>query len=91
MTLRKALGDGASEWIETIPKHGYRFAAEVSLSSPAPWPADASAASAAARVRIAELSRCTPAIRLNAHSAAQSSSKLFLFIVITQFARSLEI
>ena len=28
-TLRKALGDGASEWIETIPKHGYRFTADV--------------------------------------------------------------
>ncbi len=24
--LRKALGDGASHWIETIPKHGYRLA-----------------------------------------------------------------
>ena len=28
-TLRKALGDGASAWIETVPKHGYRFAADV--------------------------------------------------------------
>ncbi len=28
-TLRKALGDGGSTWIETIPKHGYRFAADV--------------------------------------------------------------
>ena len=28
-TLRKALGDGASEWLETIPKHGYRFRADV--------------------------------------------------------------
>jgi DNA-binding winged helix-turn-helix (wHTH) protein len=24
-TLRKALGEQASEWIETVPKHGYRF------------------------------------------------------------------
>jgi Tol biopolymer transport system component/DNA-binding winged helix-turn-helix (wHTH) protein len=31
-TLRKALGDGAAEWIETVPKHGYRFAAEVTAS-----------------------------------------------------------
>ena len=27
--LRKALGDGASQWVETIPKHGYRFAGDV--------------------------------------------------------------
>ena len=27
--LRKALGDGASGWIETVPKHGYRSAADV--------------------------------------------------------------
>ena len=28
-TLRKALGDEADEWIETVPKHGYRFAAPI--------------------------------------------------------------
>ncbi len=28
-TLRKALGDGGSRWIETLPKHGYRFSADV--------------------------------------------------------------
>jgi DNA-binding winged helix-turn-helix (wHTH) protein len=27
--LRKGLGDGASHWIETIPKHGYRFSGDV--------------------------------------------------------------
>src|SRR5690349_795037 len=27
--LRKALGKEADEWIETVPKHGYRFAATV--------------------------------------------------------------
>src|SRR5215472_3975857 len=27
--LRKALGNGASEWIETVPKYGYRFTATV--------------------------------------------------------------
>jgi DNA-binding winged helix-turn-helix (wHTH) protein len=26
--LRKALGDEGTEWIETVPKHGYRFKAE---------------------------------------------------------------
>lgn len=35
-TLRKALGDGASEWIETVPKHGYRFAADVVTTPFAP-------------------------------------------------------
>ena len=39
-TLRKALGDGASEWIETVPKHGYRFAGDVVASlMAAPMPA----------------------------------------------------
>ena len=28
-TLRKALGENGAEWIETVPKHGYRFAADV--------------------------------------------------------------
>ena len=28
-TLRKALGDESEGWIETLPKHGYRFAATV--------------------------------------------------------------
>jgi DNA-binding winged helix-turn-helix (wHTH) protein len=31
-TLRKALGDGADQWIETLPKHGYRFTPEVNGS-----------------------------------------------------------
>ncbi|MBM3769419.1 MAG: transcriptional regulator, partial [Acidobacteria bacterium] len=28
-TLRKALGERGAEWIVTVPKHGYRFVAEV--------------------------------------------------------------
>jgi Tol biopolymer transport system component/DNA-binding winged helix-turn-helix (wHTH) protein len=28
-TLRKALGEDGSKWIETVPKHGYRFSAPV--------------------------------------------------------------
>jgi hypothetical protein len=28
-TLRKALGDEGAQWIETVPKHGYRFALDV--------------------------------------------------------------
>lgn len=48
-TLRKALGDGASAWIETVPKHGYRFAADVVANPiapeiPAPEPANVAAA-----------------------------------------------
>jgi hypothetical protein len=36
-TLRKTLGDGADQWIETVPKLGYRFTPEVSaISSHAP-------------------------------------------------------
>ncbi|AMY08471.1 respiratory response protein A [Luteitalea pratensis] len=33
-TLRKALGDGAAHWIETVPKHGYRFAADIQTVAP---------------------------------------------------------
>jgi Tol biopolymer transport system component/DNA-binding winged helix-turn-helix (wHTH) protein len=35
-TLRKALGGEASAWIETIPKHGYRFSVEVRARVPVP-------------------------------------------------------
>ena len=47
--LRKALGNGALQWIETVPKHGYRFTADVvRVSEPngtlAPTPAVPSAA-----------------------------------------------
>lgn len=29
-TVRRALGEAGAEWIETVPKHGYRFTAPVS-------------------------------------------------------------
>lgn len=32
--LRKALGESGSQWIETVPKHGYRFAGEVKSVAP---------------------------------------------------------
>ena len=35
--LRKALG-GDAEWIETIPKHGYRFSADVRAASASNMP-----------------------------------------------------
>jgi Tol biopolymer transport system component/DNA-binding winged helix-turn-helix (wHTH) protein len=41
--IRKALGAG--EWVETIPKRGYRFAAPVQIeANPAPLPANGTAA-----------------------------------------------
>lgn len=33
-SLRKALGEAGIEWIETVPKHGYRFLAEVKGPGP---------------------------------------------------------
>jgi DNA-binding winged helix-turn-helix (wHTH) protein len=33
-TVRKALGDEGSKWIETVPKHGYRFSAAVRETRP---------------------------------------------------------
>lgn len=38
-TLRKALGEDGSKWIETVPKHGYRFSAPVSEVRPEENPA----------------------------------------------------
>jgi DNA-binding winged helix-turn-helix (wHTH) protein len=34
--LRKALGEQGARWVETVPKHGYRFAAEVRAPSAEP-------------------------------------------------------
>ena len=34
-TLRKALGEEGAQWIETVPKHGYRFTAAVQEVAPA--------------------------------------------------------
>ena len=33
-TVRKALGEDGSKWIETVPKHGYRFSAPVREARP---------------------------------------------------------
>jgi Tol biopolymer transport system component len=33
-TLRKALGEDGTAWIETVPKHGYRFKAPVEVPAP---------------------------------------------------------
>ena len=41
-TLRKALGENASLWIETVPKHGYRFKAPVERLTSTNLPNDAS-------------------------------------------------
>src|SRR4051794_31784310 len=38
-TLRKALGEEGTPWIETVPKHGYRFTAAVT-DVPLPAPPD---------------------------------------------------
>ena len=32
--LRKALGDDGARWVETVPKHGYRFSADVRTTVP---------------------------------------------------------
>ncbi len=43
-TLRKALGEEAAGWVETVPRVGYRFTAPVELFSPGPEPSVAPAA-----------------------------------------------
>jgi Tol biopolymer transport system component len=40
-TLRKALGEDGASWIQTLPKHGYRFAADVKAIPMAEGPASA--------------------------------------------------
>jgi DNA-binding winged helix-turn-helix (wHTH) protein len=53
-TLRKVLGEEGIDWIETIPKHGYRFAVPVSRPAEArePRPGEASQVPAIRSVRI---------------------------------------
>ena len=36
--LRKALDDESGQYIETIPRRGYRFAAEAPMQGPGRWP-----------------------------------------------------
>jgi Tol biopolymer transport system component/DNA-binding winged helix-turn-helix (wHTH) protein len=51
-TVRKALGEDGAQWIETVPKHGYRFAVPVREVRPdAPAAIDASPAAGKPRVR----------------------------------------
>src|SRR5882724_11429953 len=40
--LRKALGEDGTEWIETVPKHGYRFTAVVTKVASDGAPSDGS-------------------------------------------------
>jgi Tol biopolymer transport system component/DNA-binding winged helix-turn-helix (wHTH) protein len=35
-TLRKALGPEGSKWVETVPRHGYRFRAPAAIGAPPP-------------------------------------------------------
>ncbi|HXW06908.1 MAG TPA: winged helix-turn-helix domain-containing protein, partial [Vicinamibacterales bacterium] len=52
-TLRKALGEAGTGWIETVPKHGYRFTAPVREVRPEEKPdREAHAIPPAARVRL---------------------------------------
>ena len=82
-TLRKALGDGASEWIETIPKHGYRFGAEVSTNSPpAPWPADASSINSAVDLPVSAVSTVRHAMVVERHRRAVAVA-LAAFIIVS--------
>lgn len=37
-SLRKALGEEGARWVETVPKHGYRFTAEVTTKASAAQP-----------------------------------------------------
>jgi Tol biopolymer transport system component/DNA-binding winged helix-turn-helix (wHTH) protein len=46
-TLRKALGEDGPRWIETVPKHGYRFTARVREAPPEPSPITAGEAAPA--------------------------------------------
>jgi Tol biopolymer transport system component/DNA-binding winged helix-turn-helix (wHTH) protein len=56
-TLRKAIGEDGSKWIETVPKHGYRFSAPVRElprgDDPAAAPPSRAASSRRARALVA--------------------------------------
>jgi Tol biopolymer transport system component/DNA-binding winged helix-turn-helix (wHTH) protein len=55
--LRKALGNGASQWVETIPKHGYRFAGKVKAFSTEAADAATASTAVAESPRIAATTR----------------------------------
>jgi Tol biopolymer transport system component/DNA-binding winged helix-turn-helix (wHTH) protein len=54
-TLRKALGEDGPTWIETVPKHGYRFTADVECSTGPSRKAHVTAAEPARRTNVSYL------------------------------------
>ena len=65
-TLQKALGDGATDWIETVPKYGYRFTADMGVSPSRDGPSEAAAVGAPQQILVRSVA-CISADRI-AHS-----------------------
>jgi Tol biopolymer transport system component/DNA-binding winged helix-turn-helix (wHTH) protein len=62
-TLRKALGDDGPKWIETVPKHGYRFTASVRDGAEPSPPVAVEPPSAAPAELTTPVARTSPARR----------------------------
>ena len=80
-TLRKALGNGAVQWIETVPKHGYRFTAEVAVI---PTPDRTPPMPAVQRIRTQS---ATAGWRTGKWSAAWFGSALVVLVVFVPLLR----
>ena len=73
-TLRKALGEDGSKWIETVPKHGYRFTAPVREVRPEGMPD-----------RQAQSTPPVPRVRFGAPMWRRTATWLALVAVVATF------
>ena len=73
-TLRKALGEDGSKWIETVPKHGYRFTAPVREVRPEAMPD-----------RQAQSTPPVPRVRFGAPMWRRTATWLALVAVVATF------
>ena len=83
--LRKALGVGGVQWIETVPKYGYRFTAEVKEVAPADDTPAASAEVASLPMSAEVRTRWTGATWLVAVGAA---SLIAIVVYVAGFSRT---
>ena len=81
--LRKALGDEGARWVETVPKHGYRFGAEVRGTMPSGKSSAESSGSAKSEPSSVILKRSTKSKKVWLVAATVTAALLALVVLLT--------